>query len=198
MPITVDRYKNNNKFKNNYFFNIYIIIMNIQTNDKIRIKYGENELVFVNLEEALRDFNEDNLNKIVQNVFAIIEKEKMKTEEYHEIWKTQMNLLKQDYSFTVQEGHVIFRLGNASIHRKNKELIEVLEKYIDNVFEKKQNEEEGFKTMKSKKDKQFKILELKGGIKEDAIDTSMSKELNMNNLLTLIGNNRQQNQIKFK
>ena len=57
---------------------------------------------------------------------------------------------------------------------------------------------EGFKTMKSKKDKQFKILELKGGIKEDAIDTSMSKELNMNNLLTLIGNNRQQNQIKFK
>ena len=50
--------------------------MNIQTNDKIRIKYGENELVFVNLEEALRDFNEDNLNKIVQNVFAIIEKEK--------------------------------------------------------------------------------------------------------------------------
>lgn len=198
MPITVDRYKNNNKFKNNYFFNIYIIIMNIQTNDKIRIKYGENELVFVNLEEALRDFNEDNLNKIVQNVFAIIEKEKMKTEEYHEIWKTQMSLLKQDYSFTVQEGHVIFRLGNASIHRKNKELIEVLEKYIDNVFEKKQNEEEGFKTIKSKKDKQFKILELKGGIKEDAIDTSMSKELNMNNLLTLIGNNRQQNQIKFK
>ena len=94
--------------------------MNIQTNDKIRIKYGENELVFVNLEEALRDFNEDNLNKIEQNVFAIIEKEKMKTEEYHEIWKTQMNLLKQDYSFTVQEGHVIFRLGNASIHRKNK------------------------------------------------------------------------------
>ena len=113
-------------------------------------------------------------------------------------WKTQMNLLKQDYSFTVQEGHVIFRLGNASIHRKNKELMEVLEKYIDNVFEKKKNEEEGFKTIKSKKDKQFKILELKGGIKEDAIDTSMSKELNMNNLLTLIGNNRQQNQIKFK
>ena len=189
--------KNNNKFKNNYFFNIYIIIMNIQTNDKIRIKYGENELVFVNLEEALRDFNEDNLNKIVQNVFAIIEKEKMKTEEYHEIWKTQMNLLKQDYSFTVQEGHVIFRLGNASIHRKNEELMKVLEKYIDKVFEKKQNEEDGFKTMKSKKDKKFKILELKGGIKEDAIDTSISKELNMNNLLTLIGNNRQQNQIKF-
>ena len=44
----------------------------------------------------------------------------MKTEEYHEIWRSQMNLLKQDYSFTVQEGHVIFRLGNASIHRKNK------------------------------------------------------------------------------
>ena len=44
--------------------------------------------------------------------------------------------------------------------------MEVLEKYIDNVFEKKKNEEEGFKTIKSKKDKQFKILELKGGIKE--------------------------------
>ena len=35
--------------------------MNIQTNDKIRIKYGEQELVFVGLEEGLKDFNEDNL-----------------------------------------------------------------------------------------------------------------------------------------
>ena len=48
--------------------------MNIQTNDKIRVKYGDSDLIFVNLEEALKEFNEDNLNKIVQNVFAIIER----------------------------------------------------------------------------------------------------------------------------
>ena len=38
--------------------------MNIQTNDKIRIKYGEQELIFVGLEEGLKEFNEDNLNKM--------------------------------------------------------------------------------------------------------------------------------------
>lgn len=172
--------------------------MNMQTNDKIRIQYGEQELVFVCLEEALKEFNEDNLNKIVQNVFAIIENDKMKTEEYHEIWKTQMDLLKQDYSFTVQEGHIIFRLGNAAVHRKNEALMNILDKYVDNVIETKKNEEEGFKTIKSKKTKHFKDLESKGGIKETDIDIMMSKEHNINNLLTLIGNNRQQNPIKFK
>ena len=46
--------------------------MNIQTDDKIRVKYGDKDLVFVNLEEALKEFNEENLNRIVQNVMAII------------------------------------------------------------------------------------------------------------------------------
>lgn len=188
----------NNKFKNIIFFNIYNIIMNIQTNDKIRIQYGDNELIFVNLEEALKEFNEENLNKIVKNVFAIIENDKMKTEEYHEIWKTQMDLLKQDFSFTVQEGHIIFRLGNSAVHRKNDVLMEILKKYVDYVFEKKNTEQEGFKMIKSKKNKHFKELESKGGIKESDIDTLVSKEHNINNLLTLIGNNRQQNIIKFK
>ena len=104
--------------------------MNIQTNDKIRIKYGEQELIFVGLEEGLKEFNEDNLNKIVKNIFAIIEKDKMKTEEYHEIWKSQTELLKQDYSFSVQEGHIIFRLGNAAFHRQNEELVDLLKKIL--------------------------------------------------------------------
>ena len=95
--------------------------MNIQTDDKIRVKYGEKDLIFVGLEEGLKEFNEENLNKIVHNVFSIIENDKIKTEEYHEIWKSQNNLLKEDYSFSVQEGYVIFRLGNAAFHRKNRQ-----------------------------------------------------------------------------
>ncbi len=169
--------------------------MNIQTNDKIRVKYGEQDLIFVGLEEALNDFNEDNLNKIVQNVMAIIEKENMNTDEYHEIWKSQMALLKQDYSFSVQEGHIIFRIGNASLHRKNEKLVNILNEYIDYVIDK--NKETEFKIPKSKKNKEFKILESKGGIKESNVDVLISKELNLNNLLTVIGNNRQQNEIKF-
>ena len=100
--------------------------MNIQTNDKIRVKYGDKDLIFIGLEEALNDFNEDNLNKIVQNVMAIIEKENMNTDEYHKIWKSQMTLLKQDYSFTLQEGDIIFKIGNASLHRKNEKLVNIL------------------------------------------------------------------------
>jgi hypothetical protein len=171
--------------------------MNIQTDDKIRVKYGEKDLIFVGLEEGLKEFNEENLNKIVHNVFSIIENDKIKTEEYHEIWKSQNNLLKEDYSFSVQEGYVIFRLGNAAFHRKNGDLLKILNEYIDNIFSNK-NEEEGFKIPKLKKNKNFRELESKGGIKETDIDIKMSKEHNITNILTHIGNNRQKNVIKFK
>lgn len=170
--------------------------MNIQTDDKIRVKYGETDLVFVNLEEALKEFNEDNLNKIVQNVMAIIEKD-MKTEEYHEIWKTQTELLKQDYSFSVQEGHIIFRLGNAAFHRKNEKLVDLLKKYIESVINEKKNTNPEFKQPKLKKNKDFKTLEGKCGIKEADVDDMMSLDHNLTNLLTVIGNNRQENSIKI-
>ena len=170
--------------------------MNIQTDDKIRVKYGDEDLVFVNLEEALKEFNEENLNRIVQNVMAIIEKKEMKTEEYHEIWKSQTELLKQDYSFSVQEGHIIFRLGNAALHRKNEKLVELLNKYIEYVIENNNNNSE-FKKPKLKKNKDFKTLEGKCGIKEADVDVLMSKEHNLTNLLVVIGNNRQQNPIKI-
>ena len=171
--------------------------MNIQTNDKIRVKYGETELVFVNLEEALKDFNEDNLNKIVQNVISIIEKKNMKTEEYHEIWRTQTQLLNQDYSFSVHEGHIIFRLGNAAFHRKNKKLVELLNQYIQYIINQKKNNNNQLKEPKLKKTKQFKTLEAKTGIKEEDVDEIMSLDNNLTNLLTVIGNNRQKNSIKI-
>lgn len=171
--------------------------MNIQTDDKIRIKYGETDLVFVNLEEALKEFNEDNLNKIVQNVMAIIEKKDMKTKEYHEIWKTQTELLKQDYSFSVQEGHIIFRLGNATFHRKNEKLVELLNQYIEYVINQKKNTDPEFKKPKIKKNKDFKRLEAKTGIKESDVDEIMALDHNLTNLLTVIGNNRQKNSIKI-
>ena len=171
--------------------------MNIQTDDKIRVKYGENDLVFVNLEEALKEFSEDNLNKIVKNVMDIIEKKDMKTEEYHEIWKTQTELLKQDYSFSVQEGHIIFRLGNAAFHRKNEKLVDLLNKYIEYVINQKKNTDPEFKQPKVKKNKDFKTLEAKSGIKEADVDDMMSLDHNLTNLLTVIGNNRQENSIKI-
>jgi|TARA_B110000259_G_scaffold111941_1_gene127839 hypothetical protein len=171
--------------------------MNIKTDDKIRVKYGDSDLIFVNLEEALNDFTEDNLNKIVKNVLAIIEKKEMKTEEYHEIWKLQTQLLKQDYSFSVQEGHIIFLLGNAAFHRKNEPLVKLLNKYIEYVINQNKNNNTEFKVPKLKKNKDLKILEGKSGIKEADIDTMMSIEHNLTNLLTVIGNNRQKNSIKI-
>ena len=45
--------------------------MNIQTNDKIRVKYGETDLVFVNLEEALKELLAlKNGTNITQNLTA--------------------------------------------------------------------------------------------------------------------------------
>tara|TARA_B110000259_G_scaffold163552_1_gene188970 strand:- start:3183 stop:3695 length:513 start_codon:yes stop_codon:yes gene_type:complete len=170
--------------------------MNIKTDDKIRVKYGEDDLTFVNLEEALREFNEENLNRIVHNVMAIIENKQMNNLEYHTIWKSQITLLKQDYSFSVQEGNVIFLLGNAAFHRKNENLVKILTKYIEYVLNQKKNNVE-FKQPKSKKNKEFKILEGKCGIKESDIDEIMTIDNNLTNLLTIIGNNRQKNSIKI-
>jgi hypothetical protein len=94
---------------------------------------------------------------------------------------------------------IFFNIYNIIMNiQTNEVLMEILKKYVDYVFEKKNTEQEGFKMIKSKKNKHFKELESKGGIKESDIDTLVSKEHNINNLLTLIGNNRQQNSIKFK
>ena len=42
--------------------------MNVRTNDKIYIKHGDLNIPFIGLEEALKDYNEENLNTIVSNV----------------------------------------------------------------------------------------------------------------------------------
>ena len=47
------------------------------------------------------------------------------------VYERPKTALQQDYSFSVQEGHIIFRLGNAALHRKNERLVEVLNKYIE-------------------------------------------------------------------
>ena len=104
--------------------------MNVRTNDKIYIRHGDYNIPFVGLEEALKEYNEDNINKIVSNVLDLLEKEKMSKEDYYEIWTSQHDLLKQDYGFVSNDGGIIFELSLANFHRGNEELMVRLEKYI--------------------------------------------------------------------
>ena len=174
--------------------------MNVKTNDKIYIKHGELNIPFIGLEEALIEYNEENINKIISNVLNLLDKEKMSKEEYYDIWTSQNNLLKQDYGFISNEGGIIFELSLANFHRNNNELMDKLEKYI-NFFINKKNEyvtDDGYAKPKQKKNKDFKVLEAKTGIKEENIDPLMSLERNIDNLLVIIANSRQKNSIKFK
>ena len=77
--------------------------------------------------------------------------------------------------------------------------MELLNKYIKYVFNKNEkiNEQEFIKP-KEKKSKEFKDLEGKSGIKEDDVNISMNIDRNIDNLLVIIANNRQNNEIKLK
>ena len=172
--------------------------MNVRTNDKIYIKHGDLNIPFIGLEEALKDYNEENLNTIVSNVLNLLDKEKMTREEYYKIWSSQHDLLKQDYGFISSEGGIIFELSLANFHRNNEELMERLKKYINYVISKREENDEEFSKPKQKKSKEIKDLEGKTGIKEENVDKSMSIERNIDNLLVIIANNRQKNSIKFK
>lgn len=173
--------------------------MNVRTNDKIYIKHGDLNIPFIGLEESLKEYNEENINTIISNVLDLLDKEKMTKEEYYKIWTSQHDLLKQDYGFVSSEGGIIFQLTLANFHRNNEELMILLEKYITYVINKKNSLQEGeFLKPKQKKSKEFKDLEGKTGIKEDNVDPSMILERNIDNLLVIIANNRQENAIKFK
>jgi hypothetical protein len=173
--------------------------MSIQTNDKINIKYGDNDLPFIGLEESLKEYNEENINTIISNVLDLLDKKKMSQENYYKIWNSQHQLLKQDYGFSAKEGSIVFELTFSNFHRNNKKLMEFLNKYIKYIFKKneKKNVQEFIKP-KEKKSKEFKDLEGKSGIKETDVDISINIERNIDNLLVIIANNRQNNEIKFK
>ena len=111
--------------------------MNVRTNDKIYIRHGDYNIPFVGLEEALKEYNEENINKIVSNVLDLLEKEKMSKEDYYKIWTSQHDLLKQDYGFVSNDGGIIFELSLANFHRSNEELMVRLEKYINYVINKR-------------------------------------------------------------
>jgi len=172
--------------------------MNVRTNDKIYIRHKDYNIPFIGLEEALKEYNEDNINKIVSNVLDLLEKNKMSKEDYYEIWTSQHDLLKQDYGFVSNDGGIIFELSLANFHRNNKELMIKLKKYINYVISKRKEIESEFAKPKEKKDKEFKDLEGRTGIKEENVDQSMELERNIDNLLVIIANNRQKNSIKFK
>ena len=173
--------------------------MNIQTNDKIHIKYGDHDLPFIALEESLKEYNEENINTIVSNVLDLLDKEKMSQENYYKIWNSQHELLKQDYGFSAKEGCIVFELSLANFHRQNVRLMKLLNKYIKYVFNKNEkiNDQE-FIRPKEKKSKEFKDLEGKSGIKETDVNNCMNINRNIDNLLVIIANNRQNNEIKLK
>jgi hypothetical protein len=172
--------------------------MNVKTNDKIFIKHGDYNIPFIGLEEALKEYNEENINTIVSNVLDLLEKEKMSREEYYKIWTSQHDLLKQDYGFVSNDGGIIFELSLANFHRNNQELMEMLNKYVNYIITKRKENDYEFAKPKQKKDKIFKDLEGKTGIKEENVDQSIDLERNIDNLLVIIANNRQKNSIKFK
>ena len=77
--------------------------MNIKTNDKIYIKYGDNDIPFIGLEESLKEYNEENINTIVSNVLDLLDKEKMTKENYYKIWNSQQGRTQPSSIFHQQQ-----------------------------------------------------------------------------------------------
>lgn len=199
--------------------------LHITTNDKIPItriiriidpdtfeeKEEEIKTFFVGLEESLREFNEENLNSIVNIIYRLSDsdapnapkEDKLSDDEYFELWQKQHKLLKQDYGFYIEQGHVLFYKSDASFHRENKKLMQVLNDYVAYCLKEKTQINEmvcdnsNFRPPKKRLPKDFKNLETKGGINWDDVQTKIPHELNVDNLLIKIGNIRKKNFLKL-
>jgi hypothetical protein len=186
----------------------------LKTNDKIPIRYGADQLIFVGLEGGIREFNEENINTIIDNIIALLYKKNMSKDEYYTLWESQHCLLKQDVGFGVEKddvgrGNIIFQLTDAAEHRKNEVLMKQIAMYVDYVCTDenlKKSAMESINSMamgppkvpKRKKPKDLKKFELSTGITEGDVHPSMSRESNIDNILIMVGNNRAKNEVKMK
>lgn len=154
---------------------------NVNKDDKMTINYKNNELTFIGLKEALKEYNEQNINTIMSNIIFILEKqsinENISTEDYFKLWTSQYEILNQDYGFSTKDNNIIFYLTNAYFHRYNVDLINLLELYIDNIQNNKNNESNKIQKLKELTD-----------IKDTDIYKQVSKEQNLSNLLVMICN----------
>jgi len=154
---------------------------NVNKDDKMTINYKNNELTFIGLKEALKEYNEQNINTIMSNIIFILEKqsinENISTEDYFKLWTSQYEILNQDYGFSTKDNNIIFYLTNSYFHRYNVDLINLLELYIDNIQNNKNNESNKIQKLKELTD-----------IKDTDIYKQVSKEQNLSNLLVMIIN----------
>ena len=85
---------------------------NVNRDDKITINYKNNDITFIGLKEALKEYTEENINIIMSNIIFILEKqainENMSKEDYFKVWTSQYNLLNEDYGFATKENEIIF------------------------------------------------------------------------------------------
>jgi hypothetical protein len=187
----------------------------LKTNDKIAIRYGSDQLIFVGLEGGIRTFNEENINTIIDNIIDLsYEENNMSKNEYYAKWESQHCLLKQDVGFGVEKDdngriYIIFQLTDAAEHRKNEVLMKQIATYVDYVCADenlKNIAKESINSMamgppkvpKIKKPKDLKKFELSTGITDDDVHPLMSRESNIDNILIMVGNNRAKNEVKMK
>ena len=82
---------------------------NVNKDDKMTINYKNNELTFIGLKEALKEYNEQNINTIMSNIIFILEKqsinENISTEDYFKLWTSQYEILNQDYGFSTKDNN---------------------------------------------------------------------------------------------
>ena len=186
----------------------------IKTNDKISIQNGQKNIIFIHIQEAMNDFNEENINSLIENILSMITYDQIQKDEYYKLWRTQHSLLKQDYAFSIdtdpkmpKEEYIVFKLTDASVHRKNEKLMQLLTKYIKyNINVQKQlisvmpapdSTMAPPKIPKRRKAKEFKRLEQSCGITEDNVHSAMTIEENLDNILVMIANNRTDKEVKI-
>jgi hypothetical protein len=154
---------------------------NVNRDDKFTINYKNNNMTFIGLKEALKEYNEENINIIMSNIIFILEKqavnENMSKEDYFKVWKSQYNLLNEDYGFATKENEIIFHLTNAYFYRFNEELIAILKTYINNILNDKNDDLNKIEYLKN-------LTELT----DNDIYKDIHAEQNLANLLVIISN----------
>jgi hypothetical protein len=152
-------------------------------NDRISIY----DLELYGLESNMKEFNEENLNKIAELIyyFTVNYNSLEKADKFYLIEGIE-DYLNEDISFHINDKKINFELTLCKIHRENETLLYDLKIYVNDFLE---NE---------KKTEFQKNLEKKIGINSNGLFKKDSKEKNLNRLLKQISTIYKSNSVKYK
>ncbi len=151
-------------------------------NDKLSIM----GITIYGLENSMKEFNEENLNNIINKLDYILNNKDIEKKHLEEITEEIEDFLNEDISFYFQDNNLYFEKTITAFHRENKLLLNDLNRYIEEYLK------------NTEKTKLMKYMDKKLNLNSKFLDKKKSFDKNITILLKQIALNYKGNLVKYK